>query len=69
LKTVGKVCGLVEIDGSDLPGALGNSYKLYHLLTTTQYFTSNGQIFNDYNYIIDSIVSSNQMYKSKNITK
>lgn len=58
LKTGGKVCGLVEIDGSDLHEALGNSEKIYHLVTTTHYFTSNGQIFNDYNYIIDSIVST-----------
>ena len=57
LKSGGEVYGLVEIDGSDLHIALGNSENLYHLLTTTQYFISNGQIFNDYNYIIDSIVS------------
>ena len=63
LKTGGKVCGIVEIDGNNLHKALGNSHKIYHLLTTTQHFTSNGQIFNDYNYIIDSIVSSKSNLK------
>jgi hypothetical protein len=64
LKNGGVVYGLVEIDGTDLNKSLslglGNHYfhseKLYHLLTTTQKFISNGQIINDYNHIIDSIM-------------
>jgi hypothetical protein len=62
LKNGGVVYGLVEIDGTDLNKSLGlgNHYfyseKLYHLLTTTQKFISNGKIINDYNHIIDSIM-------------
>ena len=59
LKTGGQVYGLVEIDGTDLNEALGKtaiSDKLYHLLSTNKIFSSNGQIINDYNHIIDSIV-------------
>jgi hypothetical protein len=62
LKNGGVVYGLVEIDGTDLNKSLGlgnhyfNSEKLYHLLTTTQKFISNGKIINDYNHIIDSIM-------------
>ena len=55
LKTGGTVYGLVEIDGSDL-GLSNYNYKLYHLLSTNQTFSSNGEIINDYNDIIDSIV-------------
>lgn len=62
LKNGGVVYGLVEIDGTDLnkSSGLGNHFfhsgKLYHLLTTTQAFISNGQLVNDYNHIIDSIM-------------
>ena len=57
LKTGGTVYGLVEIDGSDLISDY-NNYKLplYHLLSTNQTFSSNGQLINDDNDIIDSIV-------------
>jgi hypothetical protein len=55
LKTGGKVYGVVEIDGTDL--CLGkNNIKLYHLLTTNKIFSSNGELINDYNHLIDSIV-------------
>jgi hypothetical protein len=64
LKTGGTVYGLVEIDGSDL---ISDDYiyklhdyiyklPLYHLLSTNQTFSSNGQVINDYNGIIDSIM-------------
>jgi len=59
LKTGGKVYGIVEIDGSDLIGALGKNNqqsKLYHLLSSNQIFSSNGQIINDYNNIINFIL-------------
>jgi hypothetical protein len=60
LKNGGMVYGLVEIDGSDLYKHLGNNTgykgKLYHLLSTNQHFSSNSQIINDYNHIIDSIM-------------
>jgi hypothetical protein len=60
LKNGGMVYGLVEIDGSDLYKHLGNNSdykeKLYHLLSTNQQFSSNGQIINDYNHIIDSVI-------------
>lgn len=54
LKTGGTVYGLVEIDGSDL--IFGNKLSLYHLLSTNQTLSSNGEVINDYNDIIDSIV-------------
>ena len=62
LKNGGMVYGLVEIDRSDLDKYLylGNIFintnKLYHILSTNNCFTSNGQIINDYNSIIDTIV-------------
>ena len=60
LKNGGMVYGLVEIDRSDLNKYLGNIFintnKLYHILSTNNCFTSNGQIINDYNSIIDTII-------------
>ena len=62
VKNGGMVYGLVEIDRSDLDKYLylGNIFintnKLYHILSTNNCFTSNGQIINDYNSIIDTIV-------------
>jgi hypothetical protein len=58
----GKVYGIVEIETSELLEnnknnknelSLGN--KLYHLLTTENIFTSNGQIIPDYNDHIDKL--------------
>lgn len=61
-----KVYGIVEIETSEMPEpknkiSLGNNsiqQNLYHLLTTNNVFSSNGQVIRDYNDHIDKITQN-----------
>jgi hypothetical protein len=59
LKNGEKVYGLVEMLNADFTNCLGNSNKIYHLLTDKNSFYIDGIQHGDYNSLIDSCLRKN----------